>query len=118
MTDKFPKIETIEATLFGDRMDRDSIERASTLSKALLVEGSEFKRLNLACLHTVLEIAPLGALALEICLSVLLTTMLQVGVEAERARAECEQLQDAMNPRQLTEGSEKPCHRDSCDTIT
>lgn len=69
--DKFPKIETIEATLFGDRMDRGTTEGAATLAKNLLVENSE-----------------------------------------------CEQLQDAMNPRQLTEGRQKPCDSCSCDSIT
>lgn len=113
----FPKNATIEATLFGQRMDSDSAVRIATLSKRLRGECPEFPRIIQAAMATVVEALERGV-PFERCLSVFFAYMLQVGVTSERARAECEQLQDAMNPRQLTEGRQPPCDKDSCNTIT
>ncbi len=114
--DKFPKIETIEATLFAERLDE--LDGLAELSKRLEDACPEFRRAMNGTATAIAQGARVGQRALEIALAVVLARMIQTGVTAERARAECEQLQDAMNPRQLTEGRQPPCGKDSCENIT
>ncbi len=114
--DKFPKMETIEATLYGQRVDNNAPSIAA-LAKKLDDECPEFDRVVEASIQT-LVMGVRSQLPLEITMSICLSNMLEIGVAAERARAECEQLQDAMNPRQLTEGRQPTCDKDSCADIT
>lgn len=113
--DKFPKMETIEATLFGQRQDIGPSDKE--VAEKLYQESPEFKRVADAAaqaFHIANQIAPVSGVGM----AHVVAYALRAGVTAERARAECEQLQDAMNPRQLTEGRQPPCDKDSCDSIT
>jgi len=116
--DKFPKMETIEAVLYGQRVDCGPDDGVVPLSTELLKQCPEFGRLVQASLDTLEQLRPLDNRVEVIVMAVVLARIFQGGTMSERARAECEQLQDAMNPRQLTEGRQKPCDRDSCDSIT
>ncbi len=111
--DKFPKIETIEATFFGLLIDKDTPLVVGKTSERLRGQSPSFRRILQAALATVAEAATEGHP--EVGMSVCLALAFQAGVQAEKVRAECEQLQDAMNPRQLTEGRQEP---HDCDTIT
>jgi hypothetical protein len=110
--DKFPKMETIEATLFGQRMDIGPSDKE--IAEALYQSSPEFKRVADAAasaFHIANQIAPVSGVGM----AHVVAYALRAGVTAERARAECEQLTLAMIP----EKGERPCHReDSCDSIT
>lgn len=111
--DKFPKIETIEATFFGQRQDIGPGDGFHELSAQLYKESPEFERVADGAAQA-LEIARIIAPVSGADVAHMLAYTFKAGVTAERARVEAEQLMSAMRP----ERGECRCDRDSCDSIT
>lgn len=111
--DKFPKMETIEATLFGQRIDERFTVPLADLSFKLAGSCPEWERAVNCTLEALISTAQKN-LPLNVCVSVCLANVFQAGVTAERARAECEQLTSAMVPQK----GEGLCDRGSYESIT
>ena len=94
--DKFPKMETIEATFYGLLIDKDTPEVVGKISLKLREGSPSYRRIMGASLDVIKAAA--AELHPEIGMSVVLALAFQAGVQAEQVRAECEQLTEAMRP--------------------